>query len=282
MSTHLKAVHERSVGIGASATQAAHQGEVCAACPARSRGFCSSHDDETLAHFALGSARVALSRGETLETNDFAIMAEGVLNAVHYGQDGKHRIVGITMLGEAMMPGELSENVIAVAATPVVVCRIRSARYQEALNRSQDFRRHIYLQARAKRDRARHLAFAIGHLSPEQRISAFFASCTGFMPWQPLPDGGGILTMEYERQDIAALLSTTVETVCRVLRRLEGSGVIRMRDPRRIEIRNLADLQVHGGLSSPLDGEGFAPAARQFPVHAKAMRTVNAADAIGR
>lgn len=274
---HLARAAEPGLHPVATADVIDNQPKICGDCPARSGGFCSYHGDAALTRFARSSKRVAMSRNETLETNDFVIVTKGVLNAVHYGKDGKQKIVGVTMLGEAIVPGELSENAKAVAATPVVICRIRRASYQEALNHSHDFRKHIYLQARAKRDRARYLAFAIGHLGPEQRIAAFYASCTSCMPWQPMPDGGGILSMEYERQDIAALLATTVETVCRVLHRLEGSGMIRLRDARHIQIRNLAEFRAHGGLAAPQAGEGFAPCTVRFPLVPRPMITVNAA-----
>ncbi|MFN4129684.1 MAG: Crp/Fnr family transcriptional regulator [Paracoccaceae bacterium] len=188
----------------------------------------------------------------------------------------------MTMSGECFVPGELSENITAVAATPAVVCLVRAGKYHDFLQRSHDFRKQIYLQTRAKRDRARHLAFTIGNLGPEQRISAFYASCTGCMPWQPLPDGGGILSMEYERQDIAALLSTTVETVCRVLRRLDTAGVIRLRDSRHIEIRDLGKLLAHAGLAIPQVGEGLCPCAAKYHMHPSAMIAINAAVAHGR
>ena len=62
------------------------------------------------------------------------------------------------------------------------------------------------------------------------------------MPYTPLPEGGGLLTVELPRADIADLLGITVETISRVTRRLEAEGIIRIRTAQSFEIPDLGRL----------------------------------------
>lgn len=250
----------------AFAESAVGQSQTCHACLARAKGFCGGLDDRALEQLAFRSTRRTLAQHEALIPGDLAVLTGGFLRAVNHGPDGKRRIVGLTLPGEAIVRDETAEDVTIEAATPVTLCHLQPASVRAALERSHRFRQTLYVQVRAKRDRALRLACAIGARSPEQRIAALLASCTGIMPWQPLPDGGGILTMEFERQDIAALLATTAETVCRALHRMDAAGVIRIRGTRRFEIGDLGRLRREGllpeldaALAPEAAGAGQAP-----------------------
>lgn len=232
--------------------------DLCASCAAKADCFCSNLDGSAR-RLLEQSSRITLRRDEPVSNGDFAVVKKGIINAVHYCQDGRQKIVGLILPGECIVPGELSDTTKGVAATSVVICRLRAEKYRVLMKSSHDFRKQILLQIRIKRDRAFHLAFAIANLGPTQRIIAFYANCTAYMPWEPLSGGGGVMSMEYERQDIAALLSTTVETVCRVLHKLAATGVIRLVGARRIEIRDVEALRALGGLAIPQFGDGLMP-----------------------
>ena len=49
--------------------------------------------------------------------------------------------------------------------------------------------------------------------------------------------------MEFERQEIAALLRTSAETVCRVLHRLQDRAILRLRDALTYEIHDMDRLR---------------------------------------
>jgi CRP/FNR family transcriptional regulator len=236
------------------------QARICAACPSRAAGFCSRLDDATLADLADRSTRVVMAAEALLQSPDLVVVTGGLLRATHDDPDGRRQILGITTRGEAVLPQESSETVRTEAATQATLCRIHAASYRDVFRRSAAFRQLLHDQVQAKRDRALQLAGAIAALRPEQRIIAFLADCSAFMPWQPLPGGeGGVLTMVFERRDIAALLATSAETVSRVLHGLQDRGDIRLLDPRHFEIADVARLRAQGGLASTDRPALFAP-----------------------
>ena len=71
------------------------------------------------------------------------------------------------------------------------------------------------------------------------------------MPWEPLPGGGGVLDLDLPRADIADLLGTTIESISRISRKFHREGLIRIVDPRRFAIPDLARLARRGSLAPP-------------------------------
>ena len=252
------------------------QAAICAACPTRVRGgFCAHLDAPTLASLAQRSHRVVLDRHTEVEPTGLSVVIQGVLSEVHINRNGARRILGVTFPGEPVPPRGESDGIADEAATPVILCRISAASYHRTLSQSHEMRTGIYTQARTKQDRARQHAAAIALLSPEQRIASFIVECTRFMPWQPLSRDGGVLSMVLDRQDIAAFLATSAETVCRVLHRMQDCGILRLRDARTYEIDDLNCLR---SITQPILPEG-RPILPPHPVCISGRETMTAVNA---
>ena len=237
------------------------QDTICAACPVRLRGgFCAFLDPATLSALAERSHRITLEQHAEVEQTGFLIVISGALSEVHINQNGNRRILSTTFPGEPVPPLADPAEIVNEAATPVVLCRIAAANFRRALIQSHAVRRRIGLQARTRKDRANLRALLLASLSPEERLAAFIVESTRFMPWAPLPDGGGVLTMEFDRQDIAALLATSVETICRVLHRLQDRAILTLRDPWTYEIHDMDQLRSVARIVRP---ETLAPTALQ-------------------
>lgn len=215
----------------------------CTECPARSLGFCGNLDDGIIARLSERSGRIAIAANASLrafrESGELGILISGILRSVHFSAEGDRRIVGITLPGEVFDPAEITGRYDMEAAVESRVCRISAASYKLALRDSHAVRLSLLRQTRSKIERLHSLQWSLAALSPEQRVAAFLVNCTRFMPWQPQPDGSGVLTIGMDRTDIADLLGTTVETISRITHRFDGEGLIRIFDARHFLIPDL-------------------------------------------
>jgi CRP/FNR family transcriptional regulator len=221
----------------------------------RGSGLCAALDEPVRRELSRRASVARLPAGVTLcpageEMPYFAILASGYLRSVRYGAGGERQVVGLTLPGEPVVPGRprLAE---LETATPVRLCRIERGTYERLIRLNGGLRREVYAQARGELDRLRWIAWTLGALRPEERIAAFLVAATGFMPWQPLAGGGGVLSVELGRADIADLLGTTVETLSRTTRRLHREGLIVIRDPWHFAIPDAARLAPPGSLPEP-------------------------------
>lgn len=225
---------------------------VCRTCAVKTNGFCSRLEPETLDILTQRRQHMELPEGAPVPMGEFLIVTRGVLRLVQTGEDGRRRILGVTFQGEAVLPEEQRDGISLEAATDATLCRIQPSSRQAAMALGKDLRAQVFRLVRAKQDRARHLAVVLATLGPDERLRSFLYFCTAFMPWEPLP-GGGVLTMQLDRQDLAALLGTTPETICRALREFDRSGLIRMLDPRHFVIPDLERLRAGSACSALVD-----------------------------
>jgi hypothetical protein len=93
-------------------------------------------------------------------------------------------------------------------------------------------------------------------------VAAFLVSAMDYMPLQPQPEGGPVLSVILSRRDIADLLATTVESTCRILKGLEREGLIVLRDPRHVQIPDLDSLAQRGGVPRAADRPDLGTAAK--------------------
>lgn len=212
-----------------------------------------------------------------MQPGDFAILTRGLLRLAQYGAEGRRRILGVTLPGEAVLPEDQRDGLTLEAATEATICLIHPSSRQAAMTVGHDFRDQFLRCVRKKQDRTHKLAVALATLGPNERLLAFLADCTAYMPWEPLPGGGGILTMLLDRQDIAALLGTTVETICRALHGFDDKGLIRILDPRHFAIPDLDRLRLQATGCATADPLMGAPCTPASPTALAAVTSVNAA-----
>ena len=235
----------------------------CGLCAARDVGFCGSLSNRRLATIEASSHFVDLPAGQVLWHDDDrsppeSILVAGILRLVRYGVDGRRQILGLTMPGELIdRPTGRHPAVSLEAATTVRICRLEAARLQLDLARDDAYRRYCCRQAAAKLERLRFLTWSLGALRPDERLAGFLVFATRTMDWQPLPGGGGLLKIALNRNDIADLLGTTAESICRILGRFDAEGLIRMRGPHAMEVPDVGRLAAHGKVA-PWPQQEFA------------------------
>ena len=140
------------------------------------------------------------------------------------------------------------------------LCRIDRHKFDTMVEQNDDLRAELFRQKQDQLDRRHWLTWSLGALGPEERLCAFLALSSTFMPYQPLPDGTGVVSMLLPRKDIADLLETTVESISRVVHKLSESGALEIRDPSHLRLLDLNRLVALGQIEEFFDRSacGFA------------------------
>ncbi len=204
------------------------------------------------------SRRIEMEADQTVldEGSDCAsvwILQRGLLRIQRYGPDGRRQIYSLVLPGEIVgydLCGR--EGVSLETATECVLCQIDRRLFESRIERSSVLRRQLYQQQLVQLDRLRWMTWALGALRTEERICAFLALATRFMPTHGLPDGSVVLSMQISRSDMADLLGTTVESISRMTHRLQDDGVLSIIDPKRFRIRSVEELALLGQIGDEL------------------------------
>ncbi len=224
----------------------------CVACPVRPCGLCGNLGRD-LAAIAGEATRLDLPAGATLweEGRDgypCGILVHGLLRSVYHGAGGRRHVMSLTWPGELIGRHLMRPGLTLEAATDVRICRVSQAGYAWAVRCSPAFRDLVRRQTETDLERVRYFTLALAALGADERLAAFLTLMTTTMPWRTLPAGGGILTLTLRRADIADLLAISIESISRITHRWERAGLIRILDPRHIEIRDPARLARIGKL----------------------------------
>lgn len=220
----------------------------CYTCDARVTGFCSELKSDMLSRLASRQSWLELPANHFLPSENpsgtyAGILVRGYLRVVHYAEDGGRQIVDLRCPGEFVgFRGLNTDLLVLETATKVRICRFDDDEYNRMISANPAFRRIVYAHIKSEIDRLRYFTWSLGAVDPKARLAGFFCMATGFMPWRPLPNGGGILTLELPRADIADLLGTTIETISRITQSLARGGFIRIHDPKHFEIPDLGIL----------------------------------------
>lgn len=205
--------------------------------------------------------------GEGLQSANVWIVRSGFMRLQRYGFDGRRQILSLILPGEVVGYEQKTHEGLSIeTSTACEVCRIDRRTFETSIAGNSDMRRALYQQHMGQLDRLRWLTWAIGALKPEERLCAFLALSTRAMPYQPMPDGSAILTMQLPRADIADLLGTTVETISRIIHKLDDMGVLLIKDPEHLQIVDLGRIIALGCIERTFH---CLPFGRRFPDSAK-------------
>lgn len=221
----------------------------CMQCSLHDKGLCAIVQADTLARLASTGTQHDYPVNRTVWDEGTApvfvgLLVSGYLRLARYRMDGRRQIVSLMTPGDIIGgtgPGIFAGYTLE-AATDVRICRFESRVFDRLMGEDRDLPRAVYRLRAAKLDRLRRQIWWLGVLTAEERLCGFLASATRYMPFAPQPGGGGTLTVDLPRSDIADLLAISVETISRITRCLDASGVIRIRDPRHFEIPDLGKL----------------------------------------
>lgn len=182
------------------------------------------------------------------------LIRSGILRQQRYGYDGRRQILSLFFPGEVIgFELDYHEGVTVEAATQSSLCRIDRRWFDGMVDRNENLRAEMFSQKHDHLDRLLWLTWSLAALKPEERLCAFLVLSSKFMPYQPLPDGTGILSVHLPRKDIADLLGTTVETISRIVHKLSASGILEIKDPTHFRFLDKSKLIEIGKISGFLD-----------------------------
>ena len=187
-------------------------------------------------------------------SHDVWLIRTGLLRLQRHAYDGRRQILSLFLPGEIIgFDGEFREGVSVETATQCGLCRIDRRKFDRMVDQNDSLRADLFRQKQDQLDRLHWLTWSLGALGPEERLCAFLALSTKFMPYQPVADGTGILSVQLPRKDIADLLATTVESTSRIVHKLSKTGVIEIKDPSHFRLLDLPRLIALGQIEGLFD-----------------------------
>lgn len=187
-------------------------------------------------------------------SKDVWFVRSGILRLQRHAYDGRRQILSLFLPGEIVgVEGEFREGVSVETATKSSLCRIERHKFNRMVDQNEVLRAELFRQKQDQLDRLHWLTWSLGALSAEERLCAFLALSSKFMPYRPLPDGTSMLSICLPRKDIADLLGTTVESISRIVHKLSDTGVIQIKDPVHFRVRDLNRLIQIGRIDGIFD-----------------------------
>lgn len=168
-------------------------------------------------------------------------VVSGVLRLQKTLQDGRQQIVGLLLPGD--MFGRVffeTSNVSIEAASGAMLCCYNRTDFEALLVRFPELEHRMLLSVLDTLDVAQEWMLLLGCQSVMERVTTFLLiirrRASG--PWRTRPNGeaGASVSVPISRRDMAAYLSTTVESISRTVQDLARQEVIRIIDPHCFEI----------------------------------------------
>jgi CRP/FNR family transcriptional regulator len=226
----------------------------CDTCGARPFSVCASIDDADLSRLDTLAEHLVLNGGDTLIRADDPArhvfnITSGSVRVYRLLSDGRRQITGFLFAGDflGLATGDLYVF-SAEAIEPVTACRFRKTDYRTLIRETPALETALLDRANHELAAAQNQILLLGRKTALERVSTFLLEMPNHDPARPGPSGRVHLPMT--RAEIADDLGLTIETVSRVLTRLETQGVIRLVSLTEIRIER-PDM-----LRALADGEG--------------------------
>jgi CRP/FNR family transcriptional regulator, anaerobic regulatory protein len=215
------------------------------------RGICLPRglDADSLGHMdQLTRLKRKVARGATLyRTGDHfdAVYAvrSGAFKSVGISRNGLEKVTGLHLPGEVMGLEAIStrkHRYEAIALEDSEVCVIPFAQLTQLALRLPELQAQLLRTVSGDISRDQALMLLLGSLDAEQRLAAFLLSLS--KRYQNLGYSPTRFSLRMTREEIGSYLGLTLETVSRVMSRLNRNGVIKAQQ-RDIELKDHQALE---------------------------------------
>lgn len=185
------------------------------------------------------------------------ILIRGYIRLQQHRPDRKLAIHSLLMPGDVVGETALHRKGFSLqTATAVILCHFDPQEFEDLLQRSRDLTRAVYILQTIKLDQLDQLGlmtWILGASGAQERLCAFLALATGFMPYFSASPTSGVLTLDLPRTDIAGLSHTTVESISLTSNRLFKLGILTVAGPRGPANLDLPRLIEPGCLQDTFD-----------------------------
>lgn len=179
------------------------------------------------------------------------VARSGALKSYRVTNDGEEQIVGFHLPGELFGLdgiGDKRHTSSAIALESAAICEIPFARVADVANRLTSVQSHLLNVLSREISEDQHLLILLGKRSAEERIAALLISLSSRFRRRHLSPTRFRLPMS--RADLGNYLGLVIETVSRVLTRLQRRHVLKV-NQREIEILDLPKLYEIAGVPVP-------------------------------
>ncbi|ACA20407.1 transcriptional regulator, Crp/Fnr family [Methylobacterium sp. 4-46] len=221
-------------------------GSNCAACGARPFSICAVMDLDELDSLESLSQHLCLDRSQTLFGQDEPAAAvynviEGALRLSRLLPDGRRQVMGFALTGDFLgLARQERYTVTAEALAPVRVCRFERRAFAGVVESKPHLLMSLHERARHELSLLQDQMMLLGRRTAEEKIASFLIGLRE--RYARIGRVSVTLELPMGRQDIADHLGLTIETVSRMMTRLDRErtilivpGGVRLLDPARLE-----------------------------------------------
>lgn len=186
---------------------------------------------------------------EEAELSPYSIVISGMVKLVKSLADGRQQIVGISFASNFLgrIFAERSQ-IFAEAATDVQLCCFPHTDFERIVRTHPKLEHELLERTLDDLDKAREWMLLLGRKSATEKIASLILRFWKTIDISHCPDisvknDPPTLILPLTRAEIADYLGMTIETASRNLTKLRTTGVIRLLDARKVEIRDMAELE---------------------------------------
>ncbi|MDZ7588856.1 MAG: Crp/Fnr family transcriptional regulator [Parasphingorhabdus sp.] len=213
----------------------------CDDCPVRDSAACAALSQEQRSEFAKIGRHHNFAAGAKIfdagdDNRQCATLISGLLKVTQRSADGTERIVSFIhpagFVGELFAP---SSHFEIAALTEAQLCLFGRSEYENALKLWPDMALSLLQRSVNETTVAREMAALLGRRNAKSRIAALLLIMADAAANRPC-DRADIIDLPLTREEIAALLGLTIETISRQFGAMEKDGLILRETPRRIRL----------------------------------------------
>lgn len=220
--------------------------EGCADCKVRLISVCAALTDDELSRLEALSLQLTLDPRQALFAQDERASAvynitEGTIRLSRLLRDGRRHVMGFALIGDFLglaLPERFT--VTAEALSPVTVCRFERRAFTALVEEKPHLLRRLHERAGHELTLAQDHMMLLSRRTAEEKVASFLIGLRE--RYARIGQTSVTLELPMGRQDIADHLGLTIETVSRMLTRLDREKVIlivpggvRLLDPDRLE-----------------------------------------------
>lgn len=210
--------------------------------------------EAVLAQINRMSRRRKVPAGRAIFGNDesspqVATIMSGVVKLSKSLPDGRIQLVGLLFPGEFLgRPFSGPDSLLVEAATPVEVCSFSQRHFETLLADNAELQSLFVRRTIEDLDSARAWMLLLGRKTAEERVASLVLMClekshsTGC--GDDPADADDVVDLPLSRTEMAQFLGLTIETVGRMLKRLEGNGVFTIDGGRRLIVKDPEALRL--------------------------------------
>jgi CRP/FNR family transcriptional regulator, anaerobic regulatory protein len=227
----------------------------CRNCAIRALSLCRALPDPVLDQMPRLTRRRKVRAGgqvlsDELGTSLVAHVVSGVVRLEKSLADGRTQIVGLRFASDLV--GDLFTSqpsaVMAEAATDVELCCVPRTRFETLLASGDKLPAVVADHMARQLEEARDWMLLLGRKTAIERVASlviYLAGHSGKQVGCAEVAAGSTIELPLSRTEMADFLGLTLETVVRMLKKLEQSGAIALTPPRGLTVLDAAALRKH-------------------------------------